>query len=148
MCSFRVFKFSSLFLWCMPQCRYLNDTRSYTWLPPSFLMNVGLIQKLRCHLYTCMLGLFLDLLSMGVSTNRYGQTSGRLLKELNVCTVLFIFSNVRNKFTTPALLGGAFWFYKPGVLSERTHRIKQLARVRWIPHHLFALAMCGVVECS
>ena len=34
-----------------------------------------------------VLGLLFDMLSMGVSPNRHWQTSGRLLQELNVCTV-------------------------------------------------------------
>ena len=32
-------------------------------------------------------GLFFDMLSMGVCTTRHWQTSGRLVQELNVCTV-------------------------------------------------------------
>ena len=34
-----------------------------------------------------MLGLFLDMLSMVVCTTRHWQTSGRLVQELNICTV-------------------------------------------------------------
>ena len=34
-----------------------------------------------------VLGLFFDMLSMGVSTTSYWQASGRLVQELNVCTV-------------------------------------------------------------
>ena len=36
-----------------------------------------------CFSYIC------DIISMGVSTTRHGQTSGRLVQELNVCTVVF-----------------------------------------------------------
>ena len=36
-----------------------------------------------------VLGVFLDMLSRGVCTARHWQTSGRLVQELNVCTVLF-----------------------------------------------------------
>ena len=34
-----------------------------------------------------VLGLFFDILSVGVCTTRYWQTSGGLVQELNVCTV-------------------------------------------------------------
>ena len=34
-----------------------------------------------------MLGLFFDMLFMGICTTRHWQTSGRLVQELNVCTV-------------------------------------------------------------
>ena len=34
-----------------------------------------------------VLGLFFDVLSMGFYTNRHWQTSGRLVQELDVCTV-------------------------------------------------------------
>ena len=34
-----------------------------------------------------VLGLFFDMLSMGVCINRHWQTSGQLVRELNVCTV-------------------------------------------------------------
>ena len=38
-----------------------------------------------------VLGLFFDMLSMGVfKENRLWQTSGRLVQELNVCTVVLI----------------------------------------------------------
>ena len=37
-----------------------------------------------------VLGLFSDMLSMGVCTTRHWQTSGRLVQELNVCTVTFV----------------------------------------------------------
>ena len=38
-----------------------------------------------------VVGLFVDMLSMGVCTTRHCQTSGRLSQELNVCTVLTVF---------------------------------------------------------
>ena len=34
-----------------------------------------------------VLGLFFDMLSMGVCTTKHCQTSGRLVQKLNVCTV-------------------------------------------------------------
>ena len=34
-----------------------------------------------------VLGLFFDMLSLGASTTRHWQTSGRLVQELDVCTV-------------------------------------------------------------
>ena len=34
-----------------------------------------------------MLGLFLVILSIGVCTTRYWQTSGQLVQEVNICTV-------------------------------------------------------------
>ena len=34
-----------------------------------------------------VLGLFFDVLSMGFYTTRHWQTSGRLVQELDVCTV-------------------------------------------------------------
>ena len=48
-------------------------------------LKVALNRKLRgpsmCFSYVC------DIISMGVSTTRHGQTSGRLVQELNVRTV-------------------------------------------------------------
>ena len=38
-----------------------------------------------------VLGLFLDMLSMGFYTTRHWQKSGRLVQELDVCTVYYPF---------------------------------------------------------
>ena len=46
-------------------------------------LNVGLISKLRGD----VLGLFFDMLSMGICTTRHWQTSGPLVQELIVYTV-------------------------------------------------------------
>ena len=43
---------------------------------------------------TCVidvLGLLFYILSMGVCTNRLWQTTGRIVQELNVCTVVYLF---------------------------------------------------------
>ena len=40
-----------------------------------------------------VLGLFVDMLSMGVCTTTHWQTSGRLVQELNVCTVYVSLGN-------------------------------------------------------
>ena len=48
-------------------------------------LNVALVHKLR-GLLLC-LAYFLEVLSIGVGTTRYWHTSGRLVQELNVCTV-------------------------------------------------------------
>ena len=70
------------------------NTQPHALLPPSFLgmaawmtsqLNVALIRKLRRSLMC--LASFFGMLSMGVCTTRYWQTSGRLVQELNVCTV-------------------------------------------------------------
>ena len=37
-----------------------------------------------------VLDLFFHMLSMGVRTTRHWQTSGRLVQELHVCTVLYL----------------------------------------------------------
>ena len=44
-----------------------------------------------------VLALFLDISSMGVCTTRHWQTSGRLVHELNVCTVLYCITNERTR---------------------------------------------------
>ena len=63
-------------------------------LPPSFLgmdarmtskLNLALIHKLRGSLIN--LAYFFDMLAIGVCTTRHWQASGRLVQELNVCTV-------------------------------------------------------------
>ena len=48
-------------------------------------LNVALIRKLRGPLMC--LTYYFDMLSMGVCTTRHWQTTGRLVQELNVCTV-------------------------------------------------------------
>ena len=48
-------------------------------------MNVALIRKLRGALM-CLAYIF-DILSWGVCKTRHSQTSGRLVQELNACTV-------------------------------------------------------------
>ena len=48
-------------------------------------LNVALIHKLRGSLI--YLAYFFDMLAIGLFTNRLQQTSGRLVQELNVCTV-------------------------------------------------------------
>ena len=49
-------------------------------------LNVAFICKLRVSLM-CF-AYYFDMLSMGVCTTSHWQTSGRLVQELNVCTVL------------------------------------------------------------
>ena len=51
-----------------------------TWMTSQ--MNVALIRKI--------LGSFFDMLSMGACRTRHWQASGRLVQELNVCTVLHL----------------------------------------------------------
>ena len=71
-----------------------HNTRPHARLPPRFLgmyawmtsqLNVALIRKLRGALLC--LAYFFDMLSMGFCKTRHGQTSGRLVQELNVCNV-------------------------------------------------------------
>ena len=71
-----------------------HNTRLHAPLPHSFLgmgalitsqVNVTLIRKLRGSL-VC-LAYFFNMLSMDVCTTRHWQTYGRLVQELNVCTV-------------------------------------------------------------
>ena len=52
------------------------------------LLNVTLIRKLRWSLMC--LSYFIVMLSMDVYATRQWQTSGRLVRELNVCTVLVL----------------------------------------------------------
>ena len=65
-----------------PDCHLI----SWAWMCGLPLqLKVALSRKLRgssmCFAYIC------DIISMGVSTTRHGQTSGRLVQELNVRTV-------------------------------------------------------------
>ena len=86
-----------------------QDTRPHTRLPSNFLgmdawmtsqLKVAMSRKLRgpsmCFAYIC------DMLSIGVSTTRHGQTSGRLLQELSVRTVQVEFESWMIVFRTPA----------------------------------------------
>ena len=81
----------------IPALNAWHNTRPHTRLPPSFLgmdaiigplpqkRNIALIRKLIGSLMC--LAPFFDLLCMGVCTARHWQTSGRLVQELNACTV-------------------------------------------------------------
>ena len=71
-----------------------HKTRPHALFPPSVpgmgawmtsQLNVALIGKLRGSL-KCLYYLF-DILSMGDCTRKHWQTSGRLVQELNACTV-------------------------------------------------------------
>ena len=42
-----------------------------------------------------MLGLFFDMLSMGICTTRHWQMFGRLVQELNVCTVYQLIFDIK-----------------------------------------------------
>ena len=88
-----------------------HSTQPHAWLPPSFLgkdawmisqLHAALIRKLR-HGLICLTYSF-ALLSIGVCTTCHCQTSGRLLLELNACTVVlenWIFKYLReNKYST------------------------------------------------
>ena len=81
-----------------------HNTRPYARLPSRILgmdawttsqLNVALVSKLRGPLMC--LAYFFDMLSMVVCTTRHSETSGRLVKDLNACTVANFF--VGNKFT-------------------------------------------------
>ena len=68
-----------------------HNTRPRVQLPPSYLGMDDLTTE-RCSdsqptWAIDVLSLFFDMLSMGVCTNRYWQTSGVLVQELNVCAV-------------------------------------------------------------
>ena len=69
-------------------------TRPHTRLPSSFLgMDAGMTSQLKvasiCKLHGSLICLAYFLTSsLGVCTIRHWQTSGRLVQELNVCTVL------------------------------------------------------------
>ena len=67
-----------------------HSTRLHAQFPPSFLdmdacttsqLNVALVRKLLCA------WLIFDTLSISVCTTRHWQTSGKLVQEVNVCTV-------------------------------------------------------------
>ena len=84
-----------------------HNTRLDTRLPPSFLgmdawmtsqLNVALARKLRGSLM--FLACIVEVLAIGVFTTRHLMTSGRLVQELNVCTVwrgLIVCTNTRLK---------------------------------------------------
>ena len=68
-----------------------HNTRLHAQLPPSFLdmdtcttsqLNVVLVRKLLCAWF------IFDTLSISVCTTSHRQTSGQLVQELNVCTVV------------------------------------------------------------
>ena len=63
-------------------------------------MDVALICKLRGALM-CLAYLF-DMLSMGVCKTRHWQTSGRLVQELNACTI-YIYGLLTCSFTTKSI---------------------------------------------
>ena len=72
-----------------------QNTRLHARLPPSFqgMNHVDDLKTERSLDVPAMwvidvLVLFFDMLFMGVCTTRHWQTSGRLVKKLNVCTVL------------------------------------------------------------
>ena len=65
---------------CTPDCR----PASWTWMTSQ--LNIILIHQL-CGSFSDVLSLFSDMLSMGVCTTKHWQMSGRLVQELNVCTV-------------------------------------------------------------
>ena len=71
-----------------------HKTRPHAWSPPSVQgmgawmtskLNVALIRNLRGSLMC--LAYFFDMIPNGVCTTAHWQTSGRLVQELNVCTV-------------------------------------------------------------
>ena len=69
-------------------------TRPHARFSPSFLgMNAWITSQLNVALFFKLRGLlaclpyYFDMLSVGVCTTRHCQTSGRLVQELNVCTV-------------------------------------------------------------
>ena len=67
-----------------------------------------------------VLGVFFDMLSMGVCTTRHCQTSGRLVQELNVCTVDW----------TPA----SAWLYKhPCITYQRGKQSTSMTHVACEP---------------
>ena len=80
--------------------RPAHNTQPHARLPTSFLgmeawmtsqLNVELIRKPRGVLMC--LAYFFDMLSMGVCKTRHWQTSGRLVQELNTCTVVDKYSS-------------------------------------------------------
>ena len=80
-----------------------HDTRPHARLQPSFVgmdawmtsqLNVVLIRKLLGSLL-CLAYSF-DTLSMRDSTTSQWQTTGRLVQELNVCTVSSFFLTINN----------------------------------------------------
>ena len=72
-----------------------HNTRSHAQMPPSFLgkdtwmtsqLKMALLHKATWVID--VLSLFFDMSSVGVCTTKPHKTSGRLLQELNVCTVV------------------------------------------------------------
>ena len=74
----------------------VHNTRPHAWSPPCFLgmdawmtskLNVALIRKL--HGPLVCLAYFVHMIPNGMCTTGHWQTTGRLVQELNVCTVCF-----------------------------------------------------------
>ena len=69
-----------------------HDTRLIARLPPSFEGMDAFTNECSFDSQdTWILTYSFDMLTMGACTTRYWQMSGRLVQELNVCTVLLIF---------------------------------------------------------
>ena len=68
-----------------------HNSRPLAQLPPNILdmddLTTELIFNSKATWVIDVLDLFFDMLSMGVSTTGHWRTSGRLVQELNVCTV-------------------------------------------------------------
>ena len=84
-----------------------------------------------------VLGLFLDMLSMGVYTTRHWQTSGRLVQELNIFTVgdrrmralifVYIIEKVAHAHAQNALLE---WFWSTSGLGVVSRLLGEICWLR------------------
>ena len=73
-----------------PQARLPSSIPGmYAWMASQ--LNVALIRKLRGALIC--LGYYFDMVAMGVCATGHWQTFGRLMQELNVCTVEEVFKH-------------------------------------------------------
>ena len=103
-----------------------GHTRPRNWLPPSFLsikswmipqLNLASIHKQRGS-FIC-LSYFLDMLSMRVVTTRYCQTSGRLVQELDICTVV-VYRDGRRVCAPPSPI--QLFLHHPAILTTDTSK--------------------------
>ena len=117
-----------------------HNTRPQARLTPSFLaMNAWMTSQLNaaliCKLSRALMRLdyHFDMIIMGVCTTRHCQTSGRLVQELNVCTVHW-----NRKIVEVDL-----------ITTRHTHHLKNSVKLFW-PHarKLYCVVLyCIVLYC-
>ena len=99
-----------------------HNSQPLAQLPPSILVMDDLTTELSFNSLDTwvidVLDLFFYMLSMGVSTTRHWRTSGRLVQELNVCTVVNIFLIVVKSFHNNLVISNVIGNFDPGRISS------------------------------